>query len=51
MQPDLKPWGGQSWPQPAFQPALGRVHRSRLKGGRGQDWPPHLWHEGVANAY
>jgi hypothetical protein len=33
-QTNLRPclWGGQSWPQPAFQPALRCIHRSRLGG-------------------
>jgi hypothetical protein len=26
---------------PAFHPGFGCIHRSRLKGGCGQNWPPH----------
>src|SRR5712691_11523491 len=35
-----KLWGGQSWPQPAFEPA-----QARLKASRGQDCPPHNFAE------
>ena len=39
-----KSWGSQSWLQPAFSrplPRLGRRRKSRLKGGCGQECPPH----------
>jgi hypothetical protein len=39
-------WGSQSWLQPAFSRPLPREgsltsRKSRLKGGCGQDCPPH----------
>jgi hypothetical protein len=37
MPHTIAPWGGQFCPQPAFQPASGR-----LTGGCGHDWPPQI---------